>query len=80
MAIRLGPNQQGEAEVRVVAVDRGSPRYTLTDLDVSSSLRGDFAAAHTAGDNAHVLTTGTLRNTLIEGTVLRDDVPPAEMA
>ena len=55
MAIRLGPNQYGKAEVRVVAVDRGSPRHALVDLNASSSLRGDFTAAHTAGDNAHVL-------------------------
>jgi urate oxidase len=64
MAIVLGPNQYGKAEVRVVAVDRGSPRHSLVDLDVSSSLRGDFAAAHTAGDNAHVLTTDAQKNTV----------------
>jgi urate oxidase len=64
MAIRLGPNQYGKAEVRVVAVDRSSPRHTLVDLNVSSSLRGDFTAAHTAGDNAHVLATDTQKNTV----------------
>jgi urate oxidase len=64
MAIRLGRNQYGKAEVRVVAVDRSSPRHTLVDLNVSSSLRGDFAAAHTAGDNAHVLTTDAQKNTV----------------
>ncbi len=64
MAIRLGPNQYGKAEVRVVAVDRSGPRHTLVDLDVSSSLRGDFTAAHTAGDNAHVLATDTQKNTV----------------
>jgi urate oxidase len=64
MAIVLGPNQYGKAEVRVVAVDRSSPRHTLVDLNVSSSLRGDFAATHTAGDNAHVLTTDTQKNTV----------------
>ncbi len=31
MAIRLGPNQYGKAEVRVVAVDRSSPRHTLIE-------------------------------------------------
>src|SRR3712207_7485624 len=41
MAIVLGPNQYGKAEVRVVAVDRSSPRHTLVDLNVSSSLRGE---------------------------------------
>ena len=64
MAIVLGPNQYGKAEVRVVAVDRSAPRHTLVDLNVSSSLRGDFAAAHTAGDNSHVLATDTQKNTV----------------
>ncbi|MET0764081.1 MAG: factor-independent urate hydroxylase [Blastococcus sp.] len=64
MAIVLGPNQYGKAEVRVVAVDRSSPRHTLVDLNVSSSLRGDFSAAHTAGDNAHVLATDAQKNTV----------------
>ena len=64
MAIVLGPNQYGKAEVRVVAVDRSAPRHALVDLNVSSSLRGDFTAAHTAGDNAHVLTTDAQKNTV----------------
>ncbi|MGY1653209.1 factor-independent urate hydroxylase [Geodermatophilus sp. SYSU D01119] len=64
MAIVLGPNQYGKAEVRVVAVDRGSPRHELVDLNVSTSLRGDFTAAHTEGDNAHVLTTDAQKNTV----------------
>jgi urate oxidase len=64
MAIVLGPNQYGKAEVRVVAVDRSTPRHSLVDLNVSSSLRGDFTAAHTAGDNGHVLTTDAQKNTV----------------
>ena len=64
MAIVLGPNQYGKAEVRVVAVDRSTPRHTLMDLNVSSALRGDFADAHLTGDNAHVLTTDAQKNTV----------------
>ena len=64
MAIVLGANQYGKAEVRVVAVDRSAPRHTLVDLNVSSTLRGEFAAAHTVGDNAHVLTTDAQKNTV----------------
>src|SRR4029450_6021754 len=64
MAIVLGRNQYGKAEVRVVAVDRSTPRHSLVDLNVSSTLRGDFTAAHTAGDNAHVLTTDAQKNTV----------------
>jgi urate oxidase len=62
MAIRLGPTQYGKAEVRVVTVDRSSPRHGLVDLNVSTTLRGDFTAAHTAGDNAHVLPTDSQKN------------------
>ena len=64
MGIALGPNQYGKAEVRVVVVDRGGPRHRLKDLTVSSALRGDFAAAHLDGDNAHVLATDTQKNTV----------------
>ncbi|SDP21463.1 urate oxidase [Klenkia soli] len=64
MAIVLGPNQYGKAEVRVVAVDRSTPQHSLVDLNVSSALRGDFSAAHLTGDNAHVLTTDAQKNTV----------------
>ena len=64
MGIVLGPNQYGKAEVRVVAVDRGAARHAITDLNVTTALRGDFADAHLRGDNAHVLTTDTQKNTV----------------
>ncbi len=76
MASRLGRNQYGKAEVRVVAVDRSTPQHTLVDLNVSSSLRGDFTAAHSAGDNAHVLTTDAQKNTVF--AFARDGVGPPE--
>jgi urate oxidase len=65
MGFLLGDNQYGKAEVRVVAVDRSAPQHTLIDLNVSSSLRGDFAASHTDGDNSHVLATDTQKNTVL---------------
>jgi urate oxidase len=65
MSFVLGPNQYGKAEVRVVAVDRSRPPHALVDLNVSSSLRGDFTASHTAGDNAHILATDTQKNTVM---------------
>ena len=75
MAIRLALDQCGEAGVRVVAVDRSDPRRTLVDRDVSSSLSAlgldDPGVVHSADDRP---------DGLIEGTVLRDDVPPAEVA
>lgn len=64
MAIVLGPNQFGKAEIRLVHVDRTSPVHRVTDLNVSTALRGDFAAAHLTGDNSHVLTTDAQKNTV----------------
>jgi urate oxidase len=63
MAIVLGPNQYGKAETRVVRVYRDTPRHEIRDLNVSTVLRGDFAAAHTDGDQASVLPTDTQKNT-----------------
>jgi urate oxidase len=59
----LGANQYGKAESRVVRVYRDTPRHTIRDLNVSTSLRGDFTAAHTRGDQAQVLPTDTQKNT-----------------
>jgi urate oxidase len=64
MAISLGANQYGKAEVRVVTVDRSSSRHVLRDLNVSCALRGDFRAVHLQGDNGHVLATDTQKNTV----------------
>jgi urate oxidase len=64
MGIVLGPNQYGKAEVRLVHVDRATPRHRITDLTVTTQLRGDFAATHLTGDNAAVVTTDTQKNTV----------------
>ncbi|HMD91821.1 MAG TPA: urate oxidase, partial [Trebonia sp.] len=63
MAIILGDNQYGKAEVRLVHVTRDGDRHQIKDLNVSTALRGDFAAAHVAGDNSHVVATDTQKNT-----------------
>jgi len=63
MGISLGPNRYGKAENRVVRVYRDTGRHEIRDLNVSTSLRGDFAAAHVAGDQSAVLPTDTQKNT-----------------
>jgi len=63
MGIVLGANQYGKAENRVVRIVRDTPRHTIHDLNVSTSLRGDFAAAHVDGDQSAVLPTDTQKNT-----------------
>ena len=64
MGIILGANQYGKAEVRVVKVDRDTPRHEIHDLSVTTTLRGDFADAHTSGDQSHVLPTDSQKNTV----------------
>ena len=64
MGIVLGANQYGKAEVRLVHVDRSTAQHVITDFNVTSQLRGDFAAAHLSGDNSAVLTTDTQKNTV----------------
>jgi urate oxidase len=64
MAVRLGANQYGKAETRLVTVRRDGPVHTLTDLNVSIALRGDLAASHLRGDNSNVVTTDTQKNTV----------------
>ncbi|MGU3433554.1 factor-independent urate hydroxylase [Actinomycetes bacterium M1A6_2h] len=62
--IVLGANQYGKAECRLVRIDRDTPRHRITDINVTSQLRGDFSAAHTEGDNSHVVATDTQKNTV----------------
>lgn len=57
--IVLGSNQYGKAEVHLVKITRDTDRHQIQDLNVTSQLHGDFAAAHTDGDNAHVVATDT---------------------
>ena len=64
MAIVLGRNRYGKAETRLVHVDRGGDSHALVDLNVSVALSGDLAAAHLTGDNAGVLPTDTMKNTV----------------
>lgn len=64
MAIVLGPNQYGKAEIRLVTVTRDGAVHTVKDLTVSTSLRGDLADTHLTGDNVKVLTTDTQKNTV----------------
>lgn len=63
MGIALGPNQYGKAENRVVRVYRDTDRHEIRDLNVSTSLRGDFSEAHITGEQGDVLPTDTQKNT-----------------
>lgn len=60
----LSDLRHGKAECRLVTVDRSSDAHVLHDLNVTTELRGDFAAAYTDGDNSHVHATDTQKNTV----------------
>ena len=64
MAIVLGPNRYGKAEVRLVRVTRGGDTHGLADLNVSVALSGDLLGTHETGDNSGVLPTDTMKNTV----------------
>jgi urate oxidase len=62
--IELGPNRYGKSAIRLVKVVRHPDRHEVRDLTVGIVLEGDFGAAHTEGDNAKVVATDTMKNTV----------------
>ena len=61
--IELAANRYGKAAIRIVRVGRDTTPHALRDLTVAVALEGDFAAAHTDGDNSMVVATDTMKNT-----------------
>jgi urate oxidase len=64
VAIVLGPNRYGKAEVRLVRVVKDGDTHHIADLTVGIALAGDLAATHLTGDNSGVLPTDTMKNTV----------------
>jgi urate oxidase len=60
----LGANNYGKSGIRLVKVHRRGDSHDIADLTVSVHFEGEFAAAHVAGDNADVLPTDTMKNTV----------------
>src|SRR5688500_5208096 len=60
----LGDNRYGKSRIRVVTVRRDPERHHLRDLTVAVALEGEFEAVHTRGDNAGVIATDTMKNTV----------------
>jgi urate oxidase len=59
----LTDHQYGKAETRLVRIYRDAARHQIRDLNVSTSLRGDFGDAYSRGDQANVLPTDSQKNT-----------------
>ena len=64
MTAQIRSNVYGKAQVRVARIDRSGPSHIFRELVVQITLDGDFAAAHTAGDNRNVLPTDSMKNTV----------------
>jgi urate oxidase len=62
--IELGPNRYGKEQIRLVKVVRAADGHRVRDLTVGVRLEGDFEAAHVDGDNALVVATDTMKNTV----------------
>jgi urate oxidase len=64
MPVKLVQNNYGKARVRLMKVAREGDRHELQNLTVRIAFEGDFADVHTTGDNAKVLPTDTMKNTV----------------
>ena len=64
MTIEMGQNRYGKARIRLVKLDRMPDRHEVRDLTVRIGLEGDFVGAHVTGDNAEVIATDTMKNTV----------------
>jgi len=62
--IELGANRYGKRAIRLVKLARDPGGHQIRDLTVDVALEGDFATAHTAGDNTSVIATDTMKNTV----------------
>jgi urate oxidase len=64
MPVTLAGNNYGKSRVRVMKVTRYADRHDLAELSVNIQFEGDFDPVHLAGDNAAVLPTDTMKNTV----------------
>jgi urate oxidase len=64
MAHKVWTQSYGKSKVRVTKVFRDAPVHEICELSVDIELDGDFDAAYTHGDNARVIPTDTMKNTV----------------
>lgn len=61
---RLGDNRYGKSRVRLSRITRHGERHDFNEWTVQVLLHGDFAASFTAANNANILPTDTMKNTV----------------
>jgi urate oxidase len=62
--MELVDNRYGKHRVRLIKVTRHAHGNDVHEWTVAVLLRGDFASAHTEGDNSKILATDTMKNTV----------------
>jgi len=62
--IEVGANSYGKSAIRLVKIVRNETPHRVRDLTVAIALEGDFEASYRAGDNAGVIATDTVKNTV----------------
>jgi urate oxidase len=60
----IGPNRYGKSAIRLVKIVRNPSRHAVRDLTVAIALEGDFGSSYVDGDNALVIATDTMKNTV----------------
>ena len=60
----LSRTSYGKSRIRLVQVARRGDRHVLRDLTVAVAFEGDYDTSYTDGDNADVLPTDTMKNTV----------------
>jgi urate oxidase len=73
--IELGENRYGKSAIRVVKLSKRADSHVVRDLTVAVALEGAFEAAHVEGDNAPVIATDTMKNTVYAFAADRLDGP-----
>src|ERR1700743_25996 len=64
MSVKLAANRYGKSRVRLMRVHKHEDHHDLDEWTVQVLLSGDFEEAHTVGDNAKILPTDTMKNTV----------------
>ncbi len=80
MSVILAENGYGKSRIRLVRVTRDGDTHRLADYTVAVRLEGEFAAVHTGGDNAGVLPTDTMKNTVFAFAKRHPVEPPEAFA
>lgn len=62
--IHLSENEYGVSDVRVLRVTRRAGHHEIKDMKLDVHFKGDFGAAHSAGDNRKILPADTMKNTI----------------